>query len=113
MKTTTTTKTLIPRGLSALVSKNTCSGYASISGNLSDVQYTIHQKYGFKELGSGAYSIVYAHPDEPRKVIKLTLSRTDGYHKYIEWVASAKKFLPKAFHRHLPKIFETKKLNQF
>lgn len=103
---------LIPHGLSAIVVKNTCSGFASTEGIIDSVKAEIRQKYGFKELGDGAYSIVYAHPNHRNKVIKLTLSKTDGYHQYIEWIERAKSFFPKSFQRHLPKIFETKKLRK-
>lgn len=102
--------TLIPRGLAMIVSRNTCSGWARESGHLDYVRETIREKYGFTELGNGAYSVVYAHPTHPNKVIKITLSRTDGYHKYIEWLEKAFNFLPKVYTRHLPIIYETKKL---
>jgi len=109
---TTKPASLIPHGLSAIVIKNTCSGFVSTDGIINSVKAEIRQKYGFKALGDGAYSIVYAHPDHKNKVIKLTLSRTDGYHQYIEWIELAKNFLPKSYQRHLPKIFETKKLRR-
>lgn len=107
-----TKTTLIPRGLSTIVIKNTCSGFASTLGNLGDVRDEIRRKYGFRELGSGAYSIVYAHPKSRSKVIKLTLSGTDGYHRYVEWIERAKRFFPKSYQQHLPRIFETKKLRK-
>lgn len=105
---------LIPHGLSTIVIRNTCSGYASDDGNdiMDNVRVAIRRKYGFRELGSGAYSIVYTHPDHQNKVIKLTLSRTDGYHRYIEWIERATDFFPKSYQKHLPKIFETKKLRK-
>lgn len=108
----TTKVSLIPPDLSAIVVKNTCSGFANTGSSIGNIRKEIRQKYGLKELGSGAYSIVYAHPNHRNKVIKLTLSKTDGYHRYVEWVERAKSFFPKSYQKYLPKIFETKKLRK-
>lgn len=69
------------------------------------------QKIGYKMLGEGAYSGVFQHPEQPDKVIKVTLSTKDGYHRYVEWVMMMKKILPKKYSKHLPVIHHTMTLH--
>jgi len=64
-------------------------------------------KIGYKMLGEGAYSGVFEHPVVKNKVIKVTLSTKDGYHRYVQWVLTISKTLPPTYRKHLPKIFHT------
>jgi len=64
-------------------------------------------KIGYKMLGEGAYSGVFEHPVVEDRVIKVTLSTKDGYHRYVEWVLMMIKILPSKYRKHLPKIYHT------
>jgi len=61
-----------------------------------------------KFLGSGAYSAVLQHPTKPKLVVKVTLSKVDGYHRYVEWVLKNKPLLSRDIARHFPNILHTK-----
>jgi hypothetical protein len=60
-----------------------------------------------KLLGRGAYSVVITHPEDKKKVIKITLSAKDGYHKYVKWVMRNSDLFPRNIRKHLPKVFHT------
>lgn len=62
--------------------------------------------HGFKTFGEGAYSTVIGL-DTHNKVVKITGSRIDGYHKYIDWIQNHGKKLKPTLRRHLPRIYRT------
>lgn len=62
---------------------------------------------GLKQLGSGAYSVVFAHETDRKKVVKITLSAVDGYHKFVKWVLANRPLMKPLQRRHLPRIYET------
>lgn len=62
---------------------------------------------GYNEIGRGAYSVVFAHDDMKDKVLKVTLSRVDGYHAFVDWLQDSKDLLDKKFAKHLPVIHNT------
>jgi len=64
------------------------------------------KELGYNLLGRGAYSVVFNHTD-PDKVIKITMSEVDGYHKYIEWIQAHTPVLSRSVVKHLPKIHAT------
>lgn len=72
--------------------------------NLSGTEKSLSKALGFEVLGSGAMGVVCKTPTVPGKVFKLSLSCTDGYRDYIEFVenfdedAEAAKHLPVVFH---------------
>jgi len=62
------------------------------------------RKRGAKELGDGAFSVVYQHPTKKTRVLKVNkcdeLPTTDGYYMYVKCIASLRKrnpFLPRIF----------------
>ena len=100
---------LIPTELRHWIKK----GY--VKGNIHTYSKIRHQnelskrmgKIGYKILGEGSYSGVFEHPVVKDKVIKVTLSTKDGYHRYIEWVLMMVKILSPKYRKHLPKIYHT------
>jgi hypothetical protein len=109
MTTTTPKKTpLMPLRLIKSLLKGSNperSGYAS-----TEAQQAILQKIkgqGLTNLGTGAYSVVIQHPHDKKKAIKLTMSRVDGYHKYVEWVQQVGPTLPRTARKHLPIIYKS------
>jgi hypothetical protein len=58
---------------------------------------------GVQVLGTGCYSVVIAHED-PSKVIKLTLSPSDGYHVYLDFLAAPPADFPERWRKYLPVI---------
>lgn len=102
--------TLIPKGLQAVVRRNSIrKGYASTGGNTINVCKELVQM-GYKLMGDGAYSVVAQHPEDSQKVIKMTLSKSDGYHEYIGWLGKIKEILPKEITQHFPKVLETRRV---
>lgn len=81
---------------------STPSGYSEAEGVL-DAAKDMLREAGARVLGDGAYSVVIAHDDED-KVIKLSLSGSDGYHAYVEWVLANSCTLTRDMARHLPVI---------
>jgi len=69
--------------------------------------YSRCQENGIRYLGEGAYSSVIQHPTQPALAIKITLSKVDGYHRFVDWVTTNYDTLPKDIRRHLPKIVKT------
>ena len=102
-------RALIPLELRGWIKK----GY--VKGNTRTYSKQRHQdelssrmtKIGYKMLGEGAYSGVFEHPVVKDRVIKVTLSTKDGYHRYVEWVLTISKILPQKYRKHLPKIYHT------
>lgn len=78
------------------------------TAQLEKLQNNLPKTYEVK--GRGAFSIVFKNKNLPKKVIKITLAKQDGYHKYVEWVAKNKEKLPKECRKHLPRIYATKLL---
>jgi hypothetical protein len=58
---------------------------------------------GVNVLGTGCYSVVIADAD-PKKVIKFTLSPSDGYHLYLDFLAAVPADFPAKWRKYLPVI---------
>lgn len=63
---------------------------------------------GIDVLGTGAYSLVMALPNDDAKVVKLTFSPEDGYHDFVEFVQQAAEFMPEHLLQHLPRIYSSR-----
>lgn len=68
---------------------------------------------GFQLKGEGSYSTVIYSPVVPDKVIKVTGSKVDRYHTYIDWLFKYGYNLSSEKKRHLPKIHRTVTHNGF
>ena len=100
---------LIPTELRHWIRKGYVKGNTSTYSKQrhQDELYSRMTKIGYKMLGEGAYSGVFKHPVVKDRVIKVTLSTKDGYHRYIEWVLMMVKIPPPKYRKHLPKIYHT------
>ena len=89
----------------AAKTKKTKTGYAS-TVHMNEMEWYAKEQ-GLHRLGSGAYSVVFTHETDPKKVVKISLSAADGYHKFVQWVLANKPLLKPHQRRHLPRIYET------
>jgi len=81
------------------------TGYAGCDNINGIIRYA--KEYGLRCLGAGPYSVVFEHEEDSKKVVKITLSAQDAYHKYVQWVLANAPLLKPRQRRHLPRIYET------